>query len=420
MVEGPKVVLKCERLAKSLVRRTLLLADPVLKAVEGKACERVISIGKELFIVFENNLSIRLHFQMNGSERIVHSGSPSPDLDSKSRKVLTAKLAFDSVDLYLYDTTVSIRNCEYLRIVEQRVQRDICNPIISISEVIKMLSADQRPLKDLIMDQIILPGVGNIIKCEGLFLSKIHPDVCAATLDVDELTTLVVMLHRFAVTWMNNCRRGLQTNYSIYGRSSCAECSSPVSLVRDGDLGRITYYCSRCQIDATNTSKGQSPSIRDETNPDAVDLFPKKDCKCKVLSKLQRVRKAGLNINRLFYSCGGLRYKGCNYFEWADAKFPKCLHGKISILRRVLKPGVNNGKYFFCCGEDKDGQCEYFSWIDSVRDRCPPKQQCPSKRQISDTFSSENSNELNATNAASKCAKTNIEICFRISSDVPL
>jgi formamidopyrimidine-DNA glycosylase len=410
MVEGPKVVLKCERLAKSLVNRILLQSsDPALASVEGKACERVISVGKELFIVFENNLSIRLHFQMNGSERLVPSGSPPPDLDSKSRKVLTAKFSFDSIELYLYDTTVSIRASEYLHIVQQRVNRDICNPRISFSEVVEMMIVDQRPLKDLIMDQIILPGVGNIIKCEGLFLSRIHPNACAASLGIDELTMLVVMLHRFSLSWMDNCRRGRPTEYSIYGRDSCIECLMPVSLVRDGDLGRITYFCARCQVDAMNTFKDSSSLKRDEPLSDAVDLFIRKSCKCKTMSKLQRVRKVGMNMNRLFWSCGGLRYKGCGFFEWADATFPKCLHGRVSILRRVLKPGANNGRYFFCCGEEKNEQCKYFNWIDSVKDQSSSIQHL--KRPLPDS-----ENELNVTTATSnKCIKTSFETCFRIS-----
>jgi len=380
MVEGPKVVLKCERLAKSLVRRTLLYSsDPALASVEGKTCERVISVGKELFILFENNLSIRLHFQMNGSDRVVPSGSPTPDLSSKSRKVLTAKLTFDIIDLYLYDTSVSMRTSEYVDIIQQRVNRDICNPIISCSEVVDMMIVDQRPLKDLIMDQIILPGVGNIIKCEGLFLSRIHPNSRGASLKIDELTRLVVMLHRFSHTWMENCRRGRPTEYSIYGRSSCVECLTPVSLVRDGDLDRITYFCARCQqVDGdthdANKDNTSSSSKRDTPHAEAVDLFIRKYCKCKALSKLQRVRKAGINTNRLFWSCGGVRYKDCGYFEWADATFPKCRHGKVSILRRVLKPGANNGRYFLCCGEEKNGQCGFFNWIDPVKDQSSSNQ----------------------------------------------
>jgi endonuclease VIII-like 3 len=174
MVEGPKVVLKCERLGKLVHRVLLSTSDLSLKILEGKTCERVFSVGKELFIVF-GTVSIRLHFQMSGSERVVPSGAPPPDLNIKSRKVLTVKLMFDSMGLYLYDTSVSLRNDEYVRNVEQRIKRDICNPNLSYSEVVQLLSVDKRTLMDAIMDQTILPGVGNIIKCEGLFQSRLHP-----------------------------------------------------------------------------------------------------------------------------------------------------------------------------------------------------------------------------------------------------
>ena len=105
------------------------------------------------------------------------------------------------------------------------------------------------------------------------------------------------------------------------------------------------------------------------------------------------MRKDGANKGRLFWSCParplvtprghstgdakaggrGVRQTGagpCGLFEWADAEFPRCLHGccpavsrqhsSITVdgaglltrsasagattMRRVLKPGANNGR----------------------------------------------------------------------------
>lgn len=114
MVEGPKVVIKCQRL-QCLRGQTLLLV-----AVQGKnssldafqsmlhtKVSDVFSIGKELFLAFVNSpLVIRLHFGMSGSERISLTNSPLPATkpDLKSRK----KLSFV---LTLCKNTVSFLDC---------------------------------------------------------------------------------------------------------------------------------------------------------------------------------------------------------------------------------------------------------------------------------------------------------------------
>ena len=79
-----------------------------------------------------------------------------------------------------------------------------------------------------------------------------------------------------------------------------------------------------------------------------------------------------LTGGRLFWSCPANRYKSCKFFSWADAKFPKCEHGKPTVLRRVLKAGANNGRYFFACPEGKDLQCKYFQWSECVATRLMP------------------------------------------------
>jgi hypothetical protein len=134
------------------------------------------------------------------------------------------------------------------------------------------------------------------------------------------------------------------------------------------------------------------------------------------------VRKSGENINRLFWSCGISQRNRCNFFDWADAKFPKCLHGKVSILRRVLKPGSNNGKYFFCCGGDKESQCKYFSWIDDVKQNHNSDGTQSLKRRLSETANDENKDIIGGSgnNKCSKSEPSNYR--FRICSDekVPL
>ena len=78
------------------------------------------------------------------------------------------------------------------------------------------------------------------------------------------------------------------------------------------------------------------------------------------LVTLRRVRKAGANEGRLFYSCGG---KGCELFKWADEGFPRCAcaHAPIAGLR-VSKQQQSGGRWFFGCRSGAKTRCAHFAW----------------------------------------------------------
>ena len=147
--------------------------------------------------------------------------------------------------------------------------------------------------------------------------------------------------------------------------------------------------------DVTNTSKRHQPNetrlVPSGTAPlpaavvthDGGLRLAAPACRCSATAKLQRVRKAGVNHGRLFWSCPQRQGQACGAFSWADDHFPSCLcsanRRKKAILRRVLKPGPSNGRYFFSCanGTSKNAKlvagkttsnavsgagCGFFSW----------------------------------------------------------
>lgn len=65
---------------------------------------------------------------------------------------------------------------------EQRVRAmeslDVCSPKFSFSRSEEAVrSQSSRMLCDVLLDQAVMPGVGNIIKNEALFDSGLHPAV---------------------------------------------------------------------------------------------------------------------------------------------------------------------------------------------------------------------------------------------------
>ncbi|KAI2656904.1 Endonuclease 8-like 3 [Labeo rohita] len=222
----------------------------------------VETLGKELFMYFGFR-ALRLHFGMNGSMRI---NPLAKDLKGKP-PTLVIQLTNDAV--CFFDTTVEIRLSEDC---EQRVRAmetlDICSPKFSFSQAVEAVKRErERMLCDVLLDQAVLPGVGNIIKNEALFDSGLNPAVKVRQLTGEQVQHLVKMTRDFTLLFYK-CRKNgspLYKHYKVYKRPNCGQCSGTVTVCRLGDNGRMTYYCQRCQTgDPRETSSNDHVAKQEE------------------------------------------------------------------------------------------------------------------------------------------------------------
>lgn len=199
MVEGPKVSLKQERLHPRLTGQRLetMTTTMALKKDDNNSCNvvgtivaAVEAVGKELFVVFaECKHALRIHFGMDGVERIVtrQPGDVIPTsteacaslaatlLPSYSRKKFSCALVFENVILILFDSTLTIKTAAYVEKQRGLCPRDVMASAFDADTVVALLQQETtRAIQDAVMDQILLPGVGNVIKCEALFTCGIH------------------------------------------------------------------------------------------------------------------------------------------------------------------------------------------------------------------------------------------------------
>ncbi|XP_077333376.1 endonuclease 8-like 3 [Lithobates pipiens] len=208
----------------------------------------VQTLGKELFIYFEAK-ALRVHFGMNGSMRI----NPAERKDrSGAPAVLEVQLTKDLI--CFYDSTINVRNTsecqEKVRLFEEL---DVCSSKFSFSRAeCEVKKQGCRMLCDVLLDQEVLPGVGNIIKNEALFDSGLHPAVQAGVLTDGQIGHLVKMTRDFTLLFYK-CRKNgsaLYKHYKVYKRSDCGQCGTKITVCRLGEHNRMTYFCSKCQKDS--------------------------------------------------------------------------------------------------------------------------------------------------------------------------
>jgi formamidopyrimidine-DNA glycosylase len=118
----------------------------------------------------------------------------------------------------------------------------------------------KRPIKNALLDQSLVAGVGNIYADESLFLSGINPLTHCAMLKPKELATLrknVIEVLEASIAASGTTLRdyktveGINGNYGsqawVYGRdkSPCRVCGTTIDRVKLA--GRSAHFCPTCQ-----------------------------------------------------------------------------------------------------------------------------------------------------------------------------
>ncbi|WP_019611978.1 DNA-formamidopyrimidine glycosylase family protein [Thioalkalivibrio sp. AKL7] len=142
--------------------------------------------------------------------------------------------------------------------LDARVGPDLLDPAIDLDAVVmrvRTVADPARPILDVLLDQSLAAGIGNIYKSEVLFLQGCHP-----------LWPLGQVSQRVLAGLYRDAERLLRRNLkpgpritreraeegaflNVYGRRGepCRQCGAPVEYALLGEHGRSTYWCPVCQ-----------------------------------------------------------------------------------------------------------------------------------------------------------------------------
>jgi endonuclease-8 len=121
----------------------------------------------------------------------------------------------------------------------------------------RLIAIGDTTIGEALLDQRVMAGVGNVYKNEVLFIHAVDPWTPVAEVDSatrDALLDTAVRLLRRNVR-PDRARRvttggtGMGDDLHVYGRHRrpCPRCQRPIAVARQGDQGRLTYWCRSCQ-----------------------------------------------------------------------------------------------------------------------------------------------------------------------------
>ncbi|MGB7161229.1 MAG: bifunctional DNA-formamidopyrimidine glycosylase/DNA-(apurinic or apyrimidinic site) lyase [Tepidisphaeraceae bacterium] len=131
---------------------------------------------------------------------------------------------------------------------------------MTVTQLAAKLSRTKRAVKNALMDQRVVAGLGNIYVDESLFAAGIHPLKRADRLKADDLVRLTraikvtlkrAIRHRGSTLRdyvdADGERGGFQSLHRVYARAGqpCAACGTPIRRIVLG--GRSTHWCPACQ-----------------------------------------------------------------------------------------------------------------------------------------------------------------------------
>ena len=265
MPEGDTVWLAGKRLHAALAGATLTGSDlrvPSLATVDlkGGTVREVVPRGKHLLFRLVggpgDGWTLHTHFRMDGTWHIYRSGEPwRGGADHQVRAVLRTERQV--VVGYRLPVVDLVRTDDEDAVVGH-LGPDVLGPDWDLGEVLRRMAADpQREVGDVLLDQTVLAGLGNIYRTEACFLAGVTPFVPVGELEQWDTTARDVVLlgHRLLqankdrVSQMTTAdpRRGRQ--HWVFEQRRCLRCSTRVLTATTGAAGRerVAYWCPRCQ-----------------------------------------------------------------------------------------------------------------------------------------------------------------------------
>jgi endonuclease-8 len=259
--EGDTIHKLADRLRPALAGQPLVrlevarVAPNARRPAPGTLIAAVEAVGKHLLIRFADGAVLRTHLRMNGSWRLYRPG------EAWRRPAHLARAVVEVPGAVAVCFAAPVAVLEHERIdggpAIGHLGPDLARPDLAADELevcvdrMGALADPDTEIADVLLDQRIANGVGNVFKSEVLWACRVDPFARLATVDEATRRRLVEMAAK--LLRVNSANRGRRTTHdgglAVYRRRGrgCPRCGTAILMRRQGKEARSTYWCPRCQ-----------------------------------------------------------------------------------------------------------------------------------------------------------------------------
>ncbi len=281
MPELPEVETVKRRLNEVLVDKVIsdvkVLRSKSFQGNSKKVCGAKILFverrAKLLRVGLENNLNLLIHLKMTGQlifqdwHQKIGGGHPTADwtnaLPSSHTRVIFTFL--DCSQLFFNDMRVfgwiKVLSNQQVKKEYKKYGPDANSSDLTSDYLYNKLASRSISIKQAIMINEILAGVGNIYASEALFVAGIDPRRSSQTLSLFEVAQLVKAIKQVMAEGIENdgttfdgkfvsvdgLAGAYQDKLRVYGKEGddCLSCGRRILKIQLGNRG--TYFCEKCQ-----------------------------------------------------------------------------------------------------------------------------------------------------------------------------
>ena len=232
----------------------------ITRAAKGATIDVVRRHAKYLVVELSSARVLLVHLGMTGRLTIVQASAPhAPHTHVVLGLEGGEELRY--VDPRRFGAIAVYRAADLARAPELTVLGpDPLSDAFTLEQFRAELRSSDRDLKQFLMDQSRVAGLGNIYVCEALYRARISPRKRASSLSgsrAELLRTHIREILEQAIAHRGTTFRnyvdgggepgGNQMNLDVYGRQGepCRACGSPIGRIVQG--ARSTFFCRRCQ-----------------------------------------------------------------------------------------------------------------------------------------------------------------------------
>ena len=230
----------------------------ITKIQKKSRISNIMRISKYILVDFSNNFSIIFHLGMSGRLRILDNYISKEKHDhlviyfqNSKYLIFNDPRRFGFVD---FDKTKIIKSRKYLTILgPDALSNDLNNQYL-----FNKINKSEVAIKQILLNQRIIAGIGNIYASEILFESRISPFRKGKDLKIDEISRLIKSTRKIlnkAISYGGSSIRdyvstegtlgNFQSNFKVYGKEGKKIYNCIIK--KDILYGRSTFYCSKLQ-----------------------------------------------------------------------------------------------------------------------------------------------------------------------------
>ena len=252
MAEGPVVHRYVQRLKRALEGQTtdVEFGTGSLKPLEPSLTQVRTSLveahGKQTRLHFSDGRVILVHLLMWGSWRIYRKGAQWDKPRKMARLILRTgtheAVAFSAPVVKVFTEDALEKDRTWGTLGPDPLRRDF-----SVEEFRRLLRHEgDREIGEVLLDQRVVAGVGNILRVEILFSSRVDPRMRVRDLSAHDVDEILYWTLKLMHQWLGSSAENQGWRH-IHRRSGhpCPVCGWAIVFFRQA--GRITYVCPRCQ-----------------------------------------------------------------------------------------------------------------------------------------------------------------------------